>query len=252
YVGTTTQTGYSQNVTIKDVRLDNNHRQGISVISVQNMLIDNAVILNTNGTAPEAGIDFEVNYNTQRIFNVQVRNSVIYANHTWGILFAGHADLVDGPITVDIENVTILGNHADGIRMYHPLPGVTIKDSLVVGNDGYGFRGTPVTSDLVQGEISGEGPPRNSIDTSVLWDNASGGRTGWTRLGAGAFTNVEPIFHSLDPDDPYFLYLDLSNPAVILHGGHDGGYLGARPVYVPEPSSAWGLLLLGGMMLHRK
>ncbi len=252
YVGTQTQTGFSQDITIRDVRLDNNHRQGISIISVENMTIDNATILNTNGTAPEAGIDFEVNYQTQRIKNVQVSNTVIQANNTWGILFAGYADLTAGPISVAIDHVTILGNHADGIRMYEPLPQVTITDSLIVGNDGYGVRGTPVTNELILGEIEGTGSPRNLIEFSALWSNTDGAHTGWTKLGTGSMTNVEPIFYSLDPDSPYFLYLDPTTPTTILHGASDGNYIGARPMFtaIPEPGSV-GLLAVSALWILR-
>jgi hypothetical protein len=245
YVGTNSETGYSQDVTIADVALNNNHRQGISVISVKNMLVDNAVILNTRGTAPEAGIDFEVNFQTQRLANVKVRNSIIQANHTWGILFAGHSELPE-PITVDIENVTILANEADGIRLYNPLPGVTVRDSLIVGNADFGVRGTPETEALLEGEQQHTGPARNMVEYSALWNNGQGTHAGWVALGDGTVSDVEPIFYSTDARSPYFLYLDPSNAAGILNGAQDGGYLGARPAYVaPEPGAA-SLVLIGG------
>lgn len=236
YVGANSQSGYSQDIVVKDVLLEDNHRQGISIISVKNMLIDNAVILNTQGTAPEAGIDFEANYDAQRIANVTVRNTIIQGNNTYGILFAGSIDLAE-PISVDIENVTIVGNGADGIRLYQPIPGVSITDSLVVGNSGTGLRGTSVTSDLIRGDLQGTGPGRNAINHSALWDNGNGANSGWTSLGTGTTTNIQPLFYSMDPASPYFLYLDPANAASILTGGHDGGQLGARPVYVPEPAS---------------
>lgn len=229
---------YSENVVIKDVVLDNNYRQGISVASVENLLIDNAIIRNTNGTYPYSGIDFEPDYPVHRIANAMVRNSIIEANNGWGILFATTNTQLSKSIAV--ENVTIVGNHLDGIRMTEPLPGVTIKDSLIVGNDDYGFRGTPVTLDLLL-----SGTARNSIDYSALWGNGDGTRTGWTELGPGTTTNVAPNFYSTDPNSPYYLYLAKNNAASILQGGHDGGYLGARPV-VPEPA---GLGMLAGAAL---
>lgn len=232
YVGTTTPSGYSSNVVVKDVKLNNNHRQGISVISVQDLLVDNAVITNTSGTAPEAGIDFEVNYDTQRIMGVEVRDSIIQSNDSYGILFAGHSDLQPGPISASIENVTILSNQSDGIRLYSPLPGVTIRDSLIVGNAGAGLRGTPITAELLLGEAQGTAPPRNAIEYSALRGNALGSIAGWARLGTGSFTNMEPVFYSQDPASPYFLYLHPNNSAQILQGAQDGGYIGARPRYV--------------------
>lgn len=253
YVGTNSQTGYSQNVTIKDVVLNNNHRQGISVISVQNMLVDNAVIRNTSGTAPEAGIDFEVNYETQRIVNVAVRNSIIDGNNSHGILFAGHSDLGENEITVEIENVTIYSNQAEGISMiYGAYPGVTIQDSLIVSNGGYGIVGTPLTKELSIGDFAGTGPSRTTFDHTALWNNGGGALVGayvgWVKLGTGSLVRTAPVFYSTDPSSSFYMYLDPSTPLAISQGAQDGGYMGARPVYtgqllagfsseVPEPNS---------------
>ena len=60
YVGAASDS-WSQNVTIKNVVVDNAYRNGISVISIDGILIDNAVIVNTGGTLPQTGIDFEPN-----------------------------------------------------------------------------------------------------------------------------------------------------------------------------------------------
>lgn len=239
YVGTNSQTGYSQNVTIKDIVLNNNHRQGISVISVENMIVDNAVISNTSGTAPEAGIDFEVNYETQRIVNVAVRNSIIDANNSHGILFAGYSDLGENEITVAIENVTIYNNQAEGISMvYGAYPGVTIQDSLIVSNGGYGIVGTTLTKELSLGDFNGTGPSRTSFDHTALWNNGDGALigayVGWVKLGTGSLVRTAPVFYSTDPSSPYYLYLDPSTPLSISQGAQDGGYMGARPVYTGQ------------------
>ena len=245
YIGSSSPSEFSNDVVIKDVVLNNNLRQGISVISARNVLIDNAIISVTNGKYPASGIDFEPNFATQRIENVTVRNSIIQANDNWGILFAtGNNEL---PLSVTVENVTILNNGRDGIKLTEIEPGVTIKDSLLINNAEYGLRGAPVTGELILGEILGTAPDRNSIDYSVLSGNVDGSRTGWTELGPGTAVNIDPIFYSMDPSDPYFLYLDPSNPLEILQGASDGGYVGARPVYaIPEPGSA---MLFSGIIL---
>ena len=49
----------TRRVTIKDVELRDNHRQGISVISAVGLLVEDTVMRGTNGTAPEAGVDIE-------------------------------------------------------------------------------------------------------------------------------------------------------------------------------------------------
>jgi parallel beta-helix repeat protein len=71
-----------KDIVIKDCVIDDNHRQGISVISAVNLLIENCVIKNTQGTSPEAGIDFEPNRKTQRLSDMTVRNCTFENNAT--------------------------------------------------------------------------------------------------------------------------------------------------------------------------
>ncbi len=52
-------------------------------------------------------------------------------------------------------------------------------------------------------------------------------------LGVGTIENVDPMFVSLDPADPYFLYLAGSTPDSVKFGAHDGTYMGALPVWEP-------------------
>jgi hypothetical protein len=239
---------YSENVLIKDVILDNNYRQGISVISAKDLTIDNAVILNTNGTSPQAGIDFEPNFAGQRLENVVVRNSIINANGTHGILFATN-NLSDPAQQVSgtIENVTLVSNTGSGIKLNQPLPEIAIKDSLFVSNNDSGVDGPSVTFDLIL-----NGPDRNSIDYSAFWANSDGPNTGWTTRGPGSVTNVQPIFYSTNASSPYFMYLDPSASALISAGASDGQFMGARPVFVPEASAVGAMALVSGIVLSAR
>lgn len=234
YVGASAGT-YCDNVTIKDVTLDNNYRQGISVISAKNLSIDNAVILNTSGTAPQAGIDFEPNTPDQVLQNITVKNSIINANGSHGIFFATGNMADPGAAQVAISNVTFDGNVGSGIRMELPQPGVTIKNSLFVANNDNGVAGATPTLDLVL-----NGPPPTSIDHSAFWANADGATSGWVTVGSGSYTGVQPLFYSTDPSSPWFMYLDPAVSSLIATGTDNGGYMGARPVYgtsVPEPAT---------------
>src|ERR1039458_585216 len=51
--------GWSEDITLRNCTAYDNHRQGLSVISVENLLVENCLFANTWGTAPEAGIDLE-------------------------------------------------------------------------------------------------------------------------------------------------------------------------------------------------
>lgn len=71
---------WSEDVTLRDCVSDNNHRQGVSVISAVNLTIENCVFSNTSGTAPEAGIDLEPDEPNQRLQNIVIRNSTFENN----------------------------------------------------------------------------------------------------------------------------------------------------------------------------
>ena len=49
--------GATRNLRVRDVVLDRNYRQGMSVISAQNAEFVNCTFSNTNGTSPQAGVD---------------------------------------------------------------------------------------------------------------------------------------------------------------------------------------------------
>jgi hypothetical protein len=76
------------NIHIVNPFLDDNRRNGISIISAKGMKIDNAVISNTNGTSPMAGIDFEPNSNSDVIDSISIDKPITFNNGSHGILFA--------------------------------------------------------------------------------------------------------------------------------------------------------------------
>src|SRR5579862_9354867 len=73
--------GWSQDITLRNCTAYDNHRQGLSVISVVNLLVENCVFANTWGTAPEAGIDLEPDTEDNRLVNCVIRNSVFENNN---------------------------------------------------------------------------------------------------------------------------------------------------------------------------
>ncbi len=78
----------NRDITIRGVTCDANYRQGISVISAENLLIEDCVLSNTRGTPPEAGIDFEPNNASDRLVNIVMRNCLSTGNATSGYVVA--------------------------------------------------------------------------------------------------------------------------------------------------------------------
>jgi hypothetical protein len=105
---------YNQNVIIKNCVLDNNRRQGISVISVKGLQIINPTITNTHGTDPQSGIDFEPNNTTEWLQNITVTNPNIQFNANHGIHFWLGFGPGSNPISIDITNASNVKNNTNG------------------------------------------------------------------------------------------------------------------------------------------
>jgi len=107
YVGRTAA-GSSKEIRIFCPALNNNRRNGISVISADGLTIKNALIANTNGADPQAGIDFEPNGNADVLSNIIIDSPVTYNNAKIGIAFSifSMRGRVDKDASITIANHT--------------------------------------------------------------------------------------------------------------------------------------------------
>lgn len=121
----------SKNIIIKNVICDSNRRQGLSVISVDGLLVEKCHFINTGTiekTAPSDGIDIEPNVSDGRnnsVRNVLIRKCIFSNNNG----YAFHTDLgvSDGSIN-NIENVLVERCTADG-QILIGTPNVLFKRS---------------------------------------------------------------------------------------------------------------------------
>jgi hypothetical protein len=79
---------YCENIILRNIICDNNRRQGISIISVQNLLVTHCSFKNTKGTLPEAGLDLEPDIETERLVNIEFRKCSFTNNFGNGIQLA--------------------------------------------------------------------------------------------------------------------------------------------------------------------
>lgn len=110
YLGVSKQNVPNKDVHIKDVVCVDNNRQGISVICAENLLIENTVLKDTWGTAPQAGIDFEPNHPTERLVNIVMRNCVSENNR--GDAYDFYIPTLNGqsaPVSIRLENCRSIG-----------------------------------------------------------------------------------------------------------------------------------------------
>ncbi|MGY3055224.1 hypothetical protein ACVWYG_003439 [Pedobacter sp. UYEF25] len=76
----------SSNILIDGANLDNNRRNGLSLIDGKDITIKNSVCSNTNGTSPMAGLDVEPNNGHAELKNITLDRIVAFNNQTVGIL----------------------------------------------------------------------------------------------------------------------------------------------------------------------
>jgi len=210
YIGSSGKNRWCKNVIIRDCVCHNNHRQGISVISAENLLIENCVLSSTDGTPPEAGIDLEPDSPDERFVNCVIRNCVIEHN-------SGHAILVylkpftkeSTPVSIRFENcVCRMGK-----------PGMTADDFTDPKMTGW--------SGMAVGAVRDDGP-----QGLIEFVNCTSENTG--KEGAKIFDK------SADGVKVRFVDCRWSNPWVARHRDYGGPRVGVlihlrRPALVKNP-----------------
>jgi len=162
YLGVCERGVTNENVTIRRVDCNENHRQGISVISAKDLLIEDTLLRNTNGTAPQAGIDFEPNHNTEELTNCVMRRCVSEGNHGDGYEFyLPNLDRSSPAVSIVLEDCVSRGNRRNGIfwmaakgkgkkgEIIEPIQGtLTVRNFKTEneGNCGILMRGNPIDS----------------------------------------------------------------------------------------------------------
>ncbi|MGL5940350.1 MAG: right-handed parallel beta-helix repeat-containing protein [Waterburya sp.] len=74
--------------TIRDVVAVNNYRQGLSIMSAQDLLVENSTFKDTSGTNPASGIDIEPDHDWQKLVNIKLNNNNFLNNERNGIKIA--------------------------------------------------------------------------------------------------------------------------------------------------------------------
>jgi hypothetical protein len=111
YLGTAKAGVTNKNVHLKDLVCDRNYRQGISVITAEDLLIENCVLRDTGGTAPQAGIDYEPNEPGERLVNCVMRNCVSQGNGGSGyVCYLNALNAESAPVSIRFEGCKAIGN----------------------------------------------------------------------------------------------------------------------------------------------
>ncbi len=110
YLGVAKRGVTNQKITIKNVVFERNYRQGISIISAEDLLIENTEFKETAGTAPMAGVDFEPNLSDECLVNCVLRNCVSENNQGPGyLLYLPNLTRDSRPVSIRFENCQSTG-----------------------------------------------------------------------------------------------------------------------------------------------
>lgn len=132
YIGPGSAKKYCENIKLLNVSADKNRRQGISITGGKNIEIVNAVLTNTNGIAPGAGIDVEPGLAENITENIRIINPITRNNSGAGIIVAPGAFVNTGHV-IDVA----VSNHIDEGSAYGFLvTGVTgsVPGTIVIEN----------------------------------------------------------------------------------------------------------------------
>ena len=110
YIGQRRGGSRPMNITLRDLDLKGNHRQGVSVIAAYGFLMEYCRVVGTRGNPPQAGIDFEPNSQVYGLVDCVVRSCVFRRN-------AGAAVHV----------------HLSKVKATQPPVSITVEDSVLIG-----------------------------------------------------------------------------------------------------------------------
>ncbi len=119
FLGTTPDAQWKacRNVEIRDCRCHNNYRQGISVVSAQDLTISDCTISETSGTPPQAGIDLEPAFASDLMVNVQVsRCEVVNNAGTAFMVNLNRLTSVSQPVSITFSDCTVRDSRQPGLR----------------------------------------------------------------------------------------------------------------------------------------
>lgn len=124
YVGTNGKNS-TYNINLNNIRMNDNRRQGLTIISVNKLLANNIKATNTKGAKPASGIDIEPNNGSMILKDINLKNIVTYGNAGPGIQIGlSRYNHSTSSVSISIEN------HQDNKSQYGLLLGAINRDSL--------------------------------------------------------------------------------------------------------------------------
>lgn len=134
YLGVSGGTG-NTDISIRDVSVSGVRRNGMSITSAVRCAVDRCTFEDTNGTAPQAGLDIEPNpggYAT----DIKITGCSFLSNVSYGMLLAHVAGAVISGVAID---GCLFESNGAGYVVTGEVPNVYLSGSVARSNDEIGF-----------------------------------------------------------------------------------------------------------------
>ena len=186
-----------RNITVINCTMDDNNRQGMSVTDVIGLRIDSCRFINTSGTLPQAGLDFEPFETFQRMQDILVTNSLFEGNNAPGVLVACvDLDNTSPPMDIIMDNCTFRNN---GLDLDQPLGGIVVSNKFRAPGSFI------VRNSLVEDEVrSGLNVRQFAEGIDVRMENVIFRNTSRTPLNVNTGPIlIQPVEYNQPQDDPF-------------------------------------------------
>lgn len=165
YVGGTVTT-YCSDIVLERVTCDENHRQGLSIVSVIGFEASNCKFTRTAGTNPQCGLDIEPNTADAPVDRIKFTACEFTGNTMQGIAVAAWATRTINQGGVDFVGCSVDGNLGGGVKLITG-DGIRFLGGSIKNNTGHGvwfsaasgkttdvqFNGTNITGNTTKGML---------------------------------------------------------------------------------------------------
>jgi hypothetical protein len=142
YLGRVQDAAYatcSSDAAIVNVQCDDNYRNGLSIISVDGLLVEGSYFIENVGHNPQAGIDFEPNLSDEQLTNIVVRDCTLEDNYNYALVVStGHLAGATTPVSILFDRIRIGAQQTRTPSfLYGPPPAddpggsIEVRDSLI-------------------------------------------------------------------------------------------------------------------------
>ncbi|UNY98387.1 right-handed parallel beta-helix repeat-containing protein [Zhouia spongiae] len=150
YINGIEKGSFSKDIVVENVLSKYNKRQGISVISAENLMVKNAVFSATSGTLPECGLDLEPNSEYDRLVNIDFEQCTFSNNNNAGVNISLHnLTAYSEPVSISFRNCVLLENNVNNSGLaseiiisankLNPVSGKVIFKDCFFKDSNYGF-----------------------------------------------------------------------------------------------------------------